>query len=116
MGGSVKIWRGTDGDTAPVRMECDVFGWPNRTATGETMYENTYFRTEAEAWKSIIASVEAGVKLAGSRVLDLQEKLRSAQEQAGEAAADYVKAQDGYRHWRQKHEAALKASKAQSDQ
>ena len=85
----VKIYRGTDGDLEPVEMECEEFGHPNKTSTGETMYSNSHFKTEREAWESIMRSVEAGVSLAGSEVLHCQQALRKAEERAGKAAADY---------------------------
>ena len=30
--------------------QCEEYGWPNTTHTGRIMYENTYFRTRAEAY------------------------------------------------------------------
>ena len=85
----MKIYRGTDGDLEPVEMECEEFGYPKRTTDGEIMYSNTHFKTELEAWNSIIKSVEAGVSLAGDTVLSCQRGLRRANERAGQAAADY---------------------------
>lgn len=63
------VYRGTDGDLEPVKKECEVFGYPNRTTDGEQMYENTHFLTEEAAWRSILRSWAAGVSLA-SRALE----------------------------------------------
>jgi hypothetical protein len=64
----ITVWRGSDGDDAPVEMQCKVFGFPNRTSSGEQMYQNTHFRTEAEAWQSILRSAKAGLSLSNSRL------------------------------------------------
>jgi hypothetical protein len=41
---------------------CEVEGWPNITTTGEMMYENTHFKTYAEAKKACKIDSKAGVK------------------------------------------------------
>ena len=86
----MKVYRGTDGDLEPVEMECEEFGHPNKTSTGETMYVNTHFRTEEEAWASIKRSVEAGVSLAGDDVMRCKRAMQEANKRAGKAAADYA--------------------------
>ncbi len=95
----MKVWKGTDGMTAPEERECEKFGWPNRDSAGEEMFRNTHFRTEAEAWESIRASVEAGVSLSGHRVNDAREQLRRIEQQAADAASEYATAMDGYRRF-----------------
>lgn len=37
-----------------VKKYCEVYGWPNITIDGELMYENTFFRTYNEAYKSLL--------------------------------------------------------------
>jgi hypothetical protein len=49
----IKCWRGTGADCEPVEFECEVFGWPNYTTTGEQMYSNTHFLAREEAWENI---------------------------------------------------------------
>ena len=92
-------WKGGDGMTEPEQRECESFGWPNCDSTGETMYNNVVFATEAEAWDSILRSVSAGVKLAGAHVKDCWEKLAIANTRSGEAAIEYVAAHDKHRAW-----------------
>ena len=95
----MKIYRGTDGDTKPVEMECYEFGYPNKTTTGEIMYANTHFKTERDAWESILRSVKAGVEIAGHDVANIENKLIKAQKMAGEAARDFWIASIGYNEW-----------------
>lgn len=100
----MKIYRGTDGDTEPVEMECDAHGYPNATSTGEIMYENTHFKTEAEAWDSIAVSVKAMVELTGIDVRDCQARLGRAHESAGEAARDFALANRKFDEWKRNKE------------
>lgn len=37
-----------------VKKYCEVYGWPNTTIDGELMYDNTFFRTYKEAYKSLL--------------------------------------------------------------
>lgn len=93
----MKVFRGTDGDLEPVEMECEEFGHPRKTSTGEIMYRNTHFRTKEEAWGSIVKSVEAAVSLAGSEVLNCKQALRRAEERAGKAASEYNIVMENFR-------------------
>ena len=64
-------WRGTDGDTYPVKCICDdKFGYPNyctdENGKEEKMYENTHFLKKEDAWAKIVRNVKAGVSLSGN--------------------------------------------------
>ena len=96
----MKIYRGTDGDIEPIEMECDIFGYPNKTTNGETMFENTHFKTEAEAWKSILASVKAGIMLVGGGVRNAEEELGRLRKQAGDRAKAFEEAHMKYDVWK----------------
>ena len=91
------VWRGTDGDTAPVAVECQAFGHPNLDSDGRMMFENTHFRTEAEAWQSILSNVDDAVSLTGRRVAELRSALAKYESIAAKAAADYATAHDGFK-------------------
>ncbi len=95
----MKVYRGSDGDLEPVVMECEKFGYPNKTNTGEVMWDNTHFRTPGEAWKSIIASVEAGVSLAGSSVELAEKELERVRKIAAERAMEFNIAHKNYNKW-----------------
>jgi hypothetical protein len=92
-------WRGTDGDTEPVKFLYRAEEWGRRTATGDSMSSNTHFKAEEEAWKSIRQSVSAGVKLAGHHVLRERETLARIEKQAADAAVEYLQAETKYREW-----------------
>ena len=59
----IKGFRGTDGDIEPIPFECEEFGYPNKTTDGETMFINTHFLSEGEAWDSLLDGWEAGVRI-----------------------------------------------------
>lgn len=37
-----------------IKKQCEVFGWPNLTVDGEMMYDNTFFKSYDEAFKSLL--------------------------------------------------------------
>jgi hypothetical protein len=87
-------WRGQDGDIKPVMCICDdEFGYPNycqdETGKEEKMYENTHFLDKNDAWKSIIKSVKAGIRLSGRRVSQAMDELKKAQAESAEAVFEY---------------------------
>ena len=63
------------------------------------MCNSTHFLTEAEAWKSVLESVDADVSLAGRKVFDLRNALAKAEHIAGGAAANYALAHGKFQEW-----------------
>jgi hypothetical protein len=90
-----------------LRVECPD-GTKNavQDADGCTIYVNTHFKTEAEAWRRLMDEVEAGVSLAGSRVLEVRSRLLDANQYAANQAAEYATVRDRYRDWRRAQEQA----------
>lgn len=89
------VWRGGDGQTEPVAVECEKPGYPNRDVHGDVMYDNTHFLTREQAWDSVRRNVEAWVSIAAGNLTQAQEALRIAEQRAAEAAqkmAAYLKA------------------------
>lgn len=96
---ALKCYRGADGDLEPVLCECEVRGYPNKTISGELMYDNTHFATEQEAWGSILSSWDAGVVLA-VRALELARMVvEKATQELAEMSLNRVKAEDKHREW-----------------
>ena len=89
-----------------LRVECPEDPWGELDADGCTIYVNTHFTTEAEAWRRLMDEVEAGVSLAGSRVLEVRSRLQDANQYAADQAAEYTTARDRYRDWRRAQEQA----------
>jgi len=100
----MKIYRGNDGDTEPVEMECEEFGYPHNTTCGEEMYDNTHFKTEQEAWDSILKSVKAGVELVGRDIVLAENYLRGTEKMAAEIAKSFAEANGKYEIWKMKLE------------
>jgi len=97
---TIKVYRGTDGDTKPIEKECERFGWPHYTTDGEQMFENTHFKTETEAWESILESVKAGVSLIGGSVRNAEEELDRLRKIAGTRTKEFEEAHNNYNNWK----------------
>lgn len=54
-------------DWAVVADYCEEYGWPNTTNSGYIMYENTYFKTRAEAYTYLLKDTAAGVRCCNFR-------------------------------------------------
>ena len=81
----ITCWRGDDGDVEPVVCECEVFGWPNKTADGKPMWKNSHFLTIEEAWESIDQSVKAQLSLSAAAVEEARARLAQAERRMVEA-------------------------------
>jgi hypothetical protein len=75
--------------------------YPGKDANGDICYENTHFKTEAEAWQAMIAEVAAWVSLSGNKVALARSRLRDFEEKAATCCVQYFKAQENYRRWLQ---------------
>lgn len=87
-------WRGTDGDTEPVKCICDdKFGYPNyctdENGKEEKMYENTHFLKKEDAWAKIVRNVKAGVSLSGNSVKKAMDALEKAQSESANSVLEY---------------------------
>ena len=78
-------------------LEVEGEPYPGTDSDGEICYINSHFRTEAEAWESLKAEVEARVSLAGCNVAQKKLELQKAQEKAGEAAIAFEKMRENMR-------------------
>ena len=85
----IVMWRGSDGMTEPVKVECPDGLYPNNDADGMQIFENTHFRTEESAWQNIEDCILAGISLSGSAVEYAQSQLRQAERQAADSTIEY---------------------------
>lgn len=102
--GPIVVWRGSDGDLQPVRMECERFAPGLRTACGDTISANTHFLSEEEAWRAIIRYTEAGVDMAGRDVMRAERQLSRSQEQAAKAAKEFTLTLQNFDRWKSRQE------------
>jgi len=86
----VVMWRGGDGMTKPVKVSCPDGLWPEYDSDGVQIFENTHFKTEDQAWKSIEESVLAGISLAGREVEFREKQLAESKDWAAQAAKDFA--------------------------
>lgn len=86
-------YRGSDSDLKPVKCEIITkFGFPNLCITEEgnteRMYNNLHFRTEKQAWESIVQSVNAGYELANRAIDTAKEEIEKAKNKLERAEKD----------------------------
>lgn len=55
----VDVWTFEDDKPEPIKTQCEVPGYPNRDVDGRTMYENTHYPTEEQAWAKLEAMAAA---------------------------------------------------------
>lgn len=85
--------------TRPILVQCEKLGYPNTDEHGATMYENTHFREEPLAYRSLMENQFAGVELAAGRIKDVEAQLAKAKEAMVKWSRMYVETRDNYREW-----------------
>jgi hypothetical protein len=108
----VTVYRIDESGAEPVAVECRTPGYPNRDVSGAVMYDNTHYRTLAEAWGAQMEDAEAQVSLAGRSVAQAREALRGAEVEAGQAAERYAEVRRRHQRWKQRAAVAGQASRA----
>jgi hypothetical protein len=71
-------------------------GMPAYTKDGNKMFSNTHFKTENEAWNSILRSVEAFISLSASSLIRARADLQKAEKYAADAVVEYMTAKRNY--------------------
>jgi len=71
--------------TKPEPVECEIVGWPNTDEMGRTMYENTHYRKEADAWKWLVRDAAAHLELLAGRISRARSELLDAENDAADA-------------------------------
>jgi hypothetical protein len=82
--------------TEPVEQFCKEFGYPHKTECGATMYANTHFLIEADAWQKLLDNRAHWVKTNGRFVASAREHLREAAAAAALAAEHYAVASEKF--------------------
>ena len=65
----------TADDGQIIESTTDAYGWPNVTADGKMMYDNTYFKTKKEAVEYGIIDLAAGISLIDGDISRLKKNL-----------------------------------------
>ncbi|WP_376956440.1 hypothetical protein ABNQ39_00305 (plasmid) [Azospirillum sp. A26] len=93
------MFKAVYGSPRPVTVECEVPAYPNADADGCTIYENTHFLSEAEAWERVLAEHDAGLSLEARRVKNLRAELEAAEKSTATAAILATEAREAFRQW-----------------
>jgi hypothetical protein len=95
----VVLWRTDNGDTVkPVRTTAPAPGtYPGKDDDGKSIYTNTHFLTEEEAWEALEADVRAQMSLLSSEIVQAE----SLRQKLLEHAAQAVKRQHAFNQARE---------------
>jgi len=88
------VYKATGLMIKPEPVKCKRPGHPNLDANGYTMYVNTHFLTEAEAWRHLQNEREAHLRNAAASVEYAEEELKKAQARLLEAGKLLAKFQE----------------------
>ena len=76
-----------------VPYEAETFGYPHTTTTGDVQYENTHFRTEAEAWNKLFRELDAALGIGARERANVRARLDTITTQLADDAERLVRAQ-----------------------
>lgn len=96
---TAKRWKRSKEGPWPVEVECPRPSRANKDVDGDTIYENSHFKTEKACWEEIRANVEATVAIRGDRVNELRRMLVAAEHEAADAAAVFAAYRDRRDRW-----------------
>ncbi|MCP4745682.1 MAG: hypothetical protein GY874_06005 [Desulfobacteraceae bacterium] len=94
----IPVWRGATDKTKPIKMWCKKFGYPHKTTCGETMYVNTHFRTEPQAWDRLMNDSNANVRLAALDVQMAKKRLEIARKIEAKASRNFSQTKQNFYH------------------
>lgn len=86
-------------DTAPVEVECELRGYPHKDANGNVQYENSHYDTEAQAWASLVANMNARLSLVSDEVEEARRHLARVEKKAADAVVYAAAVTEGHRRF-----------------
>lgn len=98
------------GTPRPIAVECEVPSYPHCDADGKTIFVNTHFLSEAEAWDRVVSEHDAGLSMEARRVKNLRAELAEAEKQLADAAILATDAREAFRQWEYAAEIARQSS------
>ena len=58
-----------------IEAKCEEYGWPKTTHEGQMMYENTFFKSKAQAVKAAKSDASVGVKWRRESIAEAEQKI-----------------------------------------
>jgi len=84
------MWRADKKQMRPVEVQCPDGLYPAKDSDGETIWDNTHFKTYSESLQRLREDAQVGVRWAGEDVVEARRRLAEAYEKAGKAAAIFA--------------------------
>lgn len=94
-----ELWFADHEAHRPRLVTCESTESLERDSEGRTIYVNTHFATEAEAWEKVLAEVRAWQRLAASDVRDCRARAEQAEKRLVEAAMARVLSERAFEDW-----------------
>lgn len=85
--------------TAPVEVECREHGYPHHDEHGNVQYEDSHYDTEAQAWASLVANMNARVSLVSEEVEVARRHLARVEKKAADAVVYAAAVTEGHRRF-----------------
>jgi len=82
----MKMWKSVYEEPYVVEVECEVPEYPNTDADGDTIFDNTHFKTQGEALEEQKDQAIAGISLDTSAIKRAEENLFNAKERLCQSA------------------------------
>lgn len=96
---SLVMWRADTSLWKAVMVECPRGLYPNHDADNIKIFDNTHFKTAAEAWEKLEGEASAWVTMAARNVESRKADLARANQEAAEAAIQWKNYRDNREHF-----------------
>ena len=93
----MKMWKVTIKAPAPIEVECPKPCYPNVDSDGDTIYSNTHFPDEGEAWERLIAESDAWIEMSASRIVTARADLQSREKESADVLIQRAAINQRYR-------------------
>jgi hypothetical protein len=96
---SYQAWFADTATLRPRAVTCVERTAGTRDSEGNTMFVNTHFATEAEAWTKILREAKAGQSLAAGELRRCRERAEQATKAVADAALERDSAERAFAEW-----------------
>lgn len=93
----MRAWRVEHGMTEPKSVQCKKLEHPERDSDGKTIYVNTHFEDEREAWEKLLCETQAAASLNCRAVEQARAELRKQEADLVESSLLLERVRDGWK-------------------
>lgn len=97
-------YRVDGGMTAPKAVECGDRDYPDRDDDGLTIYDNTHYTTESEAWAWLDRDCDAAISITARLIIEARATLRRFEGDAADAVVRRATINRRRKEWEEREE------------